>query len=201
MNKIIKITTTMLFLIMIIVNLSCNSFAANSLSEILEQGKDFIEGGELIYKHDNIINETTLKQTSKSIVNILTALGIVVALVIGVVIGIKIITGTVEEKAKIKEALIPYIVGCVIVFGGFTIWSNVINMGNAMENVIVGNPSEEQKNLYKIYELLDELDELLNKKTKEEKQEIQKEIEDEMSKLKTNKEKVEFLNQEVEKYK
>ena len=34
----------------------------------------------------------------------------------------------IEEKAEIKTMLIPYIIGCVVVFGAFTIWKIVVDI-------------------------------------------------------------------------
>lgn len=34
-----------------------------------------------------------------------------------------------EDKAKVKEALIPYVIGCAVIFGAFTIWSIAVNLG------------------------------------------------------------------------
>ncbi|MCI8481836.1 MAG: hypothetical protein HFJ27_01800 [Clostridia bacterium] len=45
---------------------------------------------------------------------------------IGMYLGIKFMISSAEDKAKVKEALIPYIAGCVVVFGAFTIWRLVI---------------------------------------------------------------------------
>ena len=36
--------------------------------------------------------------------------------------------GSVEEKANIKNSLIAYIAGCVVVFGAFTIWKIVVTI-------------------------------------------------------------------------
>ena len=36
--------------------------------------------------------------------------------------------GSVEEKADIKGLLIPYIVGCIIIFGAFAIWKLVVDI-------------------------------------------------------------------------
>ena len=44
------------------------------------------------------------------------------------VIGIQFITSGVEGKAKVKEKLIPYGVGCVVAFGAFGIWRLVLNI-------------------------------------------------------------------------
>jgi hypothetical protein len=49
---------------------------------------------------------------------------------VGTVLGIKFMLGSIEEKAKIKEVLIPYILGCVVVFGAYGIWRLVITLGD-----------------------------------------------------------------------
>ena len=59
-------------------------------------------------------------------VYILLGIGIALALMIGMYLGIKFMISSAEDKAKVKEALIPYIAGCVVVFGAFTIWRLVI---------------------------------------------------------------------------
>ena len=33
-----------------------------------------------------------------------------------------------EEKVKVKETLIPYVAGCIIIFGAFTIWKVVVEV-------------------------------------------------------------------------
>ena len=53
---------------------------------------------------------------------------IIVAVIGGMVIGIQFITSGVEGKAKVKEKLIPYGVGCVVAFGAFGIWRLVLNI-------------------------------------------------------------------------
>ena len=58
---------------------------------------------------------------------------ICVAVIIGAIIGVQFITGSIEGKAKIKEALVPYIIGCIVVFGAFFIWKTLVNIGNDLE--------------------------------------------------------------------
>ena len=36
--------------------------------------------------------------------------------------------GSVEQKAKVKDALVPYIVGCIVIFGAFGIWKLVLTL-------------------------------------------------------------------------
>ena len=52
--------------------------------------------------------------------------GIIIAIAIGLILGIQFVTTGVEGQAKIKEKILPYIIGCIVVFGGFGIWRAVI---------------------------------------------------------------------------
>ena len=41
-----------------------------------------------------------------------------------------------DEKAKVKESLMPFVAGCVVVFGAFTIWKVAVNIGNDAESKV-----------------------------------------------------------------
>ena len=73
------------------------------------------------------VNNDKLKNASNSIYNLLSSIGMIISVVVGIVLGITFMMASAEDKAKVKEALIPYIVGCVVVFGAFGIWKIVIN--------------------------------------------------------------------------
>ena len=61
-------------------------------------------------------------------------------MLVGAVLGIKIMVATVEEKAKIKELMVPYIVGCIVMFSAFTIWKIVVTIGNkSLEETAIYN--------------------------------------------------------------
>ena len=42
------------------------------------------------------------------------------------VLGIKFMAASAEDKAKIKESMIPYVVGCIVIYGAFFIWKLAI---------------------------------------------------------------------------
>lgn len=108
-----------------------NSFN-HTIDEIIEEGRNFLEEGKL--ESTNQINEESLKKMSDTIFNILLAVGIVVAVVVAGILGIQFMAASTENKAKIKEALIIFIVGCCIVFGAFGIWKTVINIMSGIES-------------------------------------------------------------------
>lgn len=90
--------------------------------------------GGIISGADGFLNQGTdsvplkIKEMSDMIYNILLILGIVIAVIVGMVIGMKFMTGGAEEKAKVKEMLVPYIAGCIVIFGAFTIWKIVVTI-------------------------------------------------------------------------
>jgi len=53
------------------------------------------------------------------------------------IIGIQFIIGSVDEKAKIKETLVPYVIGVFIIFSAFGIWKIVMSIGNITKNFVV----------------------------------------------------------------
>ena len=85
---------------------------------------DFIKQGE----NTADIDTDKLHDTSNFLYNLLLAFGIVVAVIVGMVIGIMYMVGSVEEKANMKKALIGYALGCFVVFGAFGIWKLSINI-------------------------------------------------------------------------
>lgn len=109
------------------------------MGSVFKDGTSFLD-------HANIyaatINTTTLNTVSTFIYNILLGIAIVLAVLIGAFLGIRLIVSSVDEKAKIKEALISYIIGCVVVFGAFTIWSIVVNIGNKVESDVKQSTSQ-----------------------------------------------------------
>lgn len=67
-----------------------------------------------------------------TIVTIMQTIGIVVAVVVLLVIGIKYMIGSAEEKAEYKKTMIPYIVGAVLIFASTTIVNVVYQIANGV---------------------------------------------------------------------
>lgn len=127
-----KMVLTLMLIIMIIsVCFSNEAYAAGSVAD---DGDSFINLGKEKYNENKPIDEGALQITSGEIYNLLFTIAVVLAFGVGLVIGIQFITGSVDEKAKIKETLVPYVVGCVVIFSAFTIWKLVIEVGNSVEN-------------------------------------------------------------------
>lgn len=61
-------------------------------------------------------NTKAIQQAGKNIVGVLQAVGIVLAVVMLSVIGIKYLMGSAEEKADYKKSLMLYVVGAALIF-------------------------------------------------------------------------------------
>lgn len=120
-KKLLKIITIFISIFYIF---SVFSFArASSIGDITGKADDFISTGE---GQTAPISDSELKGLTDSLYNILLIIGVVVAAIVGIILGIQFITGSVEQKSKIKESLMPYIVGCIVIFGAFGIWKLAI---------------------------------------------------------------------------
>ena len=89
-------------------------------------------------KIDQIAKGNDKADTSKvvnlgaTIVTIMQTVGVVVAVVVLLVLGIKYMMGSAEEKAEYKKTMIPYLVGAVLIFASTTIVNVVYNIANGV---------------------------------------------------------------------
>ena len=65
---------------------------------------------------DNPQGSTEIQSVGNSIVGILQVVGIVLSVVVLIVLGIKYMLGSAEEKADYKKSMIPYVVGAALIF-------------------------------------------------------------------------------------
>ena len=97
---------------------------------IISDAETFIQDGQ----DSNIatINQENADTVLNSIYNIMLAIGITVTVIWGLVIAIKLMMSSVEEKAEYKKLLWPYLIGCIVIFGSFIIWKIVIIIMNGV---------------------------------------------------------------------
>lgn len=118
-----KIIVSIILFITIVLS-SQVSMAMNGLDDIIKRGDDFVNQGNI----SNAIVENNVKETSDGIFAIVVVIGIIVAIVAAVIIGMQFVTASVAEKAQLKEKLIPLIVGAAIIFGAVGIWRLVVDV-------------------------------------------------------------------------
>ena len=64
---------------------------------------------------------SSVQKLGKSIIGIIQVVGSVAAVAVLVVLGIKYMMGSAEEKAEYKKTLMPYIIGAIIVLAAVNI--------------------------------------------------------------------------------
>ena len=55
-------------------------------------------------------------------------IGVFVAFIMIAIMGIKFMMQSTEEKAQIKESLMPFLIGLIVTFGAFSIWKIAISI-------------------------------------------------------------------------
>ena len=60
---------------------------------------------------------TQVVNIGNKIIGVLQLFGSILSVIVLIVIGIKYMLGSVEEKAQYKQLMMPYIIGAVLVFG------------------------------------------------------------------------------------
>lgn len=117
-----------IILIFMITIFLCSSY---SFADVSDDAESFINAAtENSSNADPVGNTDAMTNAIKDISGLLTGIGIIVAVVVAAILGIQFMMGTVEEQAKIKESIIPYVCGCVVIFGALGIWRLVINLLN-----------------------------------------------------------------------
>ena len=104
--------------------LSTTNSSSESLEDMMNDGDAFISSSN----NANIIKQDELQSTISVMYNIFLEVGVALAVIIGLLLGIKFMIGSTEEKAEIKKLLLPYVVGCLVVFGAFGIWKFVLTL-------------------------------------------------------------------------
>lgn len=105
-----------------------------SPDDIISEGSDFLQAGKN-NQNQVSINGEKVTTASDLIFNIAFAAGIGVAAVVGTYLGVKFMLGGTEEKANIKESLIPYFMGAIIMFASFSIWKLILVLLQAIDNI------------------------------------------------------------------
>lgn len=106
MKKSIKVISTLLLAIMLVTSIAGTVLAVDPNTVI-----NGLNGNGNVQTND-------LTKVGNNIVTIIQVVGIVIAVIVLLVIGIKYMMGSASEKAEYKKTMIPYIVGAVLIFAG-----------------------------------------------------------------------------------
>lgn len=75
---------------------------------------------------------TDFNDAGNSAIKVLSTIGMIVSVIALVIIGIKYMLGSTEDRAEYKKSLLPYIIGAILVFAASSIASIVYNVAKDM---------------------------------------------------------------------
>ena len=81
---------------------------------------------------DGSVDSNKMQSIGNKIATIVRNVGMVAAVVILMVVGIKYMLGSAEEKAEYKKVMMPYIIGALILFGASGIAQTVITVSGSL---------------------------------------------------------------------
>ena len=111
-KKTIKILTTIVTILLIVSMGSPMAFASKESSGTTIGGVTISPNSA---GSDNVTN------IGNKVIGILQVVATIIAVIIIIVLGIKYMMGSAEEKAEYKKTMIPYIVGAILIFASATI--------------------------------------------------------------------------------
>lgn len=100
MNRKIEKVISICLIVMAIISIASTTVFALSPSEI---------------KPSNV-ETSSITKVGSSVIGILQTVGIVLSVIVLIVIGLKYMMGSAEEKAEYKKTLMPYVIGAALIF-------------------------------------------------------------------------------------
>lgn len=76
--------------------------------------------------------QDSVKNIGNQLIGIITTVGVVVAVVVLLILGIKYMMGSASEKAEYKKTMIPYLVGAILIFGASAITKVVVGVAQGI---------------------------------------------------------------------
>ena len=113
MKNTMKIMAVLL-VVMMIFAVATPVFAGNPITQ-LEADKTFADGGNLL-------------TTATKVMGLIRTIAVIAGVVVLMVIGVKFIIGSAEEKAEYKKSMMPLIIGIIIVMAAAQIVAMILNI-------------------------------------------------------------------------
>ena len=110
MKGIKKKTISIILVAMVIISISLNCFA-------------FAPGDISVTTDPTGSGE--IKTLGGNLIGIFQVVGVVLAVLIVIVLGIKYMLGSAEEKSEYKKSMMPYLIGAALIFAG-SVFANVV---------------------------------------------------------------------------
>lgn len=120
-----KIIMTVIILIMLstvfsnIVYAKTNDGTYSETYKIAATGKKIVDTND--YGEANLENNGKALGIVGTILSVIQIVGIIIAIISTLILGIKYMTGSLEQKAEYKKTMIPFIIGIALIVASITI--------------------------------------------------------------------------------
>lgn len=120
-KKTIKIIAMILTIILLLFVINSSVFALQSGDQVKQQADAWINKGAA----SNPISADKVASVLKPVANILLAIGSVLIVIMGVVMGIKYLSASPDQQGQLKKQLFGLFVSAVVLYGAYGIWQIV----------------------------------------------------------------------------
>ena len=76
--------------------------------------------------------DSTYQTVGQKVIGIIQVVGIIISVVCLMILGIKYMMGSAEEKAEYKKTFIPYIIGAVLLFAASALANSIYNLASGL---------------------------------------------------------------------
>lgn len=138
MKKINFLSKIFIIIVALLIINTPTSVHAFSWADLFSQANSWIEdgknptttgeNGDEMPDEDMKLDQGKIKEASDTMFNILLGVGSILTVIVGGILGIQFMMASAEDKAKVKEAFIPYVIGSFVIFGSFAIWELVTDL-------------------------------------------------------------------------
>ena len=80
------------------------------------------------------VETQSVENFGRAIVSVVKVIGVIVAVVVLLILGVKYMLGSAEERAEYKKTMVPYIVGAVLIFASTTLVGIVYDLADSLNN-------------------------------------------------------------------
>ena len=130
-NNIFKIVTFIIIIIMMIFTITNPSLAAEAAEEEDDGARINFDPNDEIWRPSSTTSAQgadRVLEIGNDIIGVIQLVGSLISVGVLVVIGIRYMMGSVEERASYKKAMTPYLIGAVMLFAITNILAIIVNL-------------------------------------------------------------------------
>ena len=120
MKRVSKILLIVIIFIMAVSNISLG-FDISGLGDLDKYNTEGISSGTFVDMINNIIH-------------IIQVIGTIISVMVLIILGIKYMIGSIDEKAEYKKTMMPYLLGAILFFGIVNVVAIISNLAQGLSS-------------------------------------------------------------------